>query len=173
MAVARGAGQYTRGVTGRLLAKAVFFAGALLIGTTALGQPVIQIGSAGESAGAREGWVLGVGYNFDFPTLPFEIGGLLQSGTGVETEDAGRAYRVRGFVTARMGMLPAPGFSVYLGGGAGMATRLGGGSESGIAPAGIALAGFEVGRLHIEVQLQREFHEEPVNRWVTAVGVTF
>lgn len=148
-------------------------AGILLAGGTALAQPAIQVGSGGETRGAREEWVLGAGYNVDFPLLPFEVGGLLQGGTGVETEEGEREFPVRAFVTGRMGMLPLPGFSVYLGGGAGVATRLGGNSEAGTVPAGMGFAGFEVGRLHLEVQLQREFHEEPVNRWVTAVGVTF
>ncbi|MDE2973034.1 MAG: hypothetical protein OXU35_12050 [Acidobacteriota bacterium] len=160
-------------MSGRFLAKAVVIAGVLLAGRTALAQPVIQIGSAGESGGAREGWVLGAGYNFDFPVLPFEIGGLVQGGTGIETEGGDTEYPLRAFVTGRMGMLPMPGFSVYVGGGAGVATRLGGETESETVPAGMAFGGFEVGRLHLEVQFQREFHEEPVNRWVTAVGVTF
>lgn len=148
-------------------------AGSLLAGNTALAQPVIQVGSGGESGGAREGWVLGVGYNLDFPTLPFEIGGLVQGGTGIETGDDSREYPLRAFLTGRMGVLPSPGFSVYVGGGGGVATRLGGEAESPTAPAGMAFAGFEVGRLHLEVQFQREFRDEPVNRWVTAVGVTF
>ena len=160
-------------MSGRFLAKAVLATGVVLVGKTALAQPMIQVGSGGETRGAREEWVLGVGYNVDFPLLPFEVGGLVQSGTGVETEDAGREFPIRAFVTGRMGMLPLPGFSVYLGGGAGVATRLGGDAEAGTSPAGMAFAGFEVGRLHLEVQLQREFHEEPVNRWVTAIGVTF
>ncbi len=134
---------------------------------------MVQVGSGGESGGAREGWILGVGYNLDFPVLPLEVGGLLQGGTGIETEDAGREYPVRAFVTGRMGMLPLPGFSVYVGAGGGVATRLGGDSGAGTVAAGMGFAGFEVGRLHLEIQLQREFHEEPVNRWVTAIGVTF
>ena len=158
---------------GRRVARAVVIAVVLFAGKTAFGQPFIQIGSSGETRGAREGWVLGGGYNFDFPLLPFEVGGLVQSGTGVETEDSGREFPVRAFLTAKMGMLPLPGFSVYVGGGAGVATRLGGDAEAGTAPAGMALAGFEVGRLALEVQLQREFHEEPVTRWVTAIGLTF
>lgn len=148
-------------------------AGLLLAGKTVFAQPVIQVGSGGESGGSREGWVFGAGYNFDFPLLPFEVGGLVQGGTGVETETGGKEYPVRAFLTGRMGILPLPGFSVYLGGGGGVATRLGGEGETGTVPAGMAFAGFEVGRLHLEVQLQREFHEDPVNRWVTAVGVTF
>lgn len=144
----------------------------MLLGSTALAQPVIQVGSGGETTGAQEEWVLGGGYNFDFPLLPIEMGLLLQSGLGVETE-AGTAFPVRAFVTGRMGVLPLPGFSVFLGAGAGAATRFGGGTETGTAPAGMGFVGFEVGRVHLEVQLQREFHEEPVNRWVTAIGVTF
>lgn len=160
-------------MSGRFLLKAVVVAVLLLAGKTALAQPLIQIGSGGESGGAREGWVLGAGYNLDFPVLPFEIGALVQGGTGIETEGGDTEYPLRAFLTGRMGMLPMPGFSVYVGGGAGMATRLGGETESETVPAGMAFGGFEVGRLHLEVQLQREFHEEPVNRWVTAVGVTF
>ena len=152
---------------------ALVIAGVLLAGGTAFGQPVVQAGSGGETGGAREGWVFGVGYNFDFPLLPFEIGGLVQSGTGVETETGDREFPVRAFITGRMGVLPLPGFSVYLGGGAGVATRLGGDAEVGTVPAGMGFAGLEVGRLHLEVQLQREFHEEPANRWVTTIGVTF
>ncbi len=148
-------------------------ASVLVFAGTAYGQPMIQVGSGGESRGEREEWVFGAGYNFDFPLLPFEVGGLIQSGTGVETEDSGREFPVRAFVTGRMGMLPLPGFSVYLGGGAGIATRLGGDAETGAVPAGMAFGGFEVGRLHLELQLQREFHEEPVNRWITTIGVTF
>jgi hypothetical protein len=134
---------------------------------------MLQVGSGGESGGAREGWVFGAGYNVDFPLLPLEIGGLVQGGTGIETGADSTEYPVRAFLTGRMGMLPLPGFSVYAGGGGGVATRFGGDSETAAVPAGIAFAGFEVGRLHLEVQLQREFHEDPVNRWVTAVGVTF
>lgn len=166
-------GQYTRGVSGRFLLRAVTATGILVAGNTALAQPVIQVGSGGESGGAREGWVLGVGYNLDFPVLPFEIGGLVQGGTGIETANGDTEYPLRGFLTGRVGMLPMPGFSVYVGGGAGVATRLGGDAESETVPAGMAFGGFEVGRLHLEVQWQREFHEEPVNRWVTAIGVTF
>ena len=148
-------------------------AGVLLAGSDALAQPVIQVGSGGESGGAREGWVFGAGYNFDFPLLPFEIGGLVQGGTGIETGNGETEYPLRAFLTGRVGMLPMPGFSVYVGGGAGAATRLGGETESETVPAGMAFGGFEVGRLHLELQLQRDFHEEPVNRWVTVVGVTF
>ncbi len=157
----------------RFLVRAAIVASLLIFGGTAYGQPMIQVGSGGESRGEREEWVFGAGYNFDFPLLPFEVGGLIQSGTGVETEESGREFPVRAFVTGRMGMLPLPGFSVYLGGGAGIAIRLGGDAETEAAPAGMAFGGFEVGRLHLELQLQREFHEEPVNRWVTAIGVTF
>ena len=160
-------------MSGRFLAKAIVAAAVLLAGRTTLAQPVIQVGSGGESGGAREGWVLGVGYNFDFPVLPFEIGGLVQGSAGIETEGGDREYPLRAFLTGRMGILPLPGFSVYAGGAAGMATRLGGEAESTAVPAGMAFGGFEVGRLHLEVQFQREFHEEPVDRWVTAVGVTF
>ena len=160
-------------MSGRILLRTAVIAGVLFAGRDALAQPVIQIGSGGESGGAREGWVLGAGYNFDFPVLPFEIGGLVQGGTGIETEGGDTQYPLRAFLTGRVGMLPLPGFSVYLGGGAGVATRLGGEAESATVPAGMAFGGFEVGRLHLEVQWQREFHEEPVNRWVTAIGVTF
>ncbi|MCY4626248.1 MAG: hypothetical protein OXE58_01610 [Acidobacteria bacterium] len=160
-------------MSGRFLLRAVVAAGILLAGSTAVAQPLIQVGSGGESRDAREGWVLGAGYNFELPLLPFEVGGLVQGGTGIQTGEDSREYPLRAFVTGRVGMLPLPGFSVYIGGGAGVATRLGGEAESATAPAGMAFGGFEVGRLHLEVQFQREFHEEPVNRWVTTIGVTF
>ena len=160
-------------MSGRRLASAAIAAGILFSGAAAFGQPVVQAGSSGEASGVREEWVLGVGYNFDFPVLPFEVGGLLQAGTGVATGAGGREFPLRGFLTARVGMFPAPGFGAYLGAGAGAAIRFGGDREAGTVPAGIGFAGIEVGRVHLEVQLQREFHEEPMNRWVTAVGVTF
>lgn len=158
---------------GRCIAQAAVLAGVLLVGKTAFGQPFIQIGSSGETSGVREGWILGGGYDFDFPVLPFEVGGMVQGGSGVETEDSGREFPVRAFLTAKMGMLPLPGFSVYVGGGAGVSSRFGGDAEAGTVAAGMAMAGFETGRLHLEVQLQRELHEEPVNRWVTVIGLTF
>lgn len=145
----------------------------LLAAGPVLAQPLVQVGSSSERDRPRNEWSLGVGYEFDFPALPFTVGALGQTGSGIEQGDAGRAFPVRGYLTAKVGMLPTPGFRVYLGGGGGMATRLGGETETETVASGIALAGFAVGPLHLEVQLQRDFAEEPVTRWVTAVGISF
>ena len=171
------AGQYTRRVPqrivlSRLLKVAGVAAALLLVAATASGQAVVQAGSGGEGGGVSERWVLGVGYDFDFPMLPIGVGVLAQSGTGIET-DSGRVFPVRAFLRLKARVFPMPGFNVYLGAGGGAATRLGGDTGGGAAPAGMGFAGFEVGRVHVEVQMQREFHEERINRWVTTVGVTF
>ena len=169
-------GEYTRRMlrcVRRRLAVPAAAAGFLLVAGSAVGQPFAQLGSSSEWDGARNEWAFGAGYDFDFPALPFTVGVLGQTGTGITDGDAGRQFPARGWVTAKMGMLPTPGFRVYLGAGAGVSTRLGGETESAVVSAGMGLAGFQVGRLHMEVQLQRDFGEEPVTRWVTAVGLSF
>ena len=149
---------------------AAVFAGSFA--DPAAAQPLVQVGSSSDRGSARNEWGLGVGYEFDFPALPFTVGALVQTGSGHPGPD-GRMFPARAYATVKVGMLPTPGFRVYLGGGGGVSTRFGGGAESSPRASGMALAGFAVGRLHLEAQLQRDFGEAPVTRWVTVIGLSF
>ena len=140
---------------------------------SAVAQPFVQVGSARDRGGSQSEWALGVGYEFEFLLVPVSVVALGQTGSGVEIADSGRQYPLRGYLAARMGFLPLPGFGVYAGAGGGVSTRAGGGAELAATPSLIALGGFETGRLHLEVQFQRDLGEVPVNRWVTAIGLAF
>ncbi len=159
------------GLSHRLLGPATV--SAVLIAGSAAAQPLVQTGSSSERGSSDSQWSLGVGYEFDFPMLPFTVGVLGQTGTGIERGADGREFPVRAWLTGKMNLLPTPGFGVYLGAGGGVSTRFGGGGEKTPVAAGMALAGLGVGRLHLEVQLQRDFGEAPKTRWVTSVGLSF
>ena len=154
---------------------------AVLAAAPAAAQTLVQVGSSTETAGVSE-WTLGVGYDFDFPALPISVGVLGQTGfgrtdrlpaTGGNEPTVRRSFPARAFGVVKMGLLPAPGFRLYLGLGGGVATRLRAVTEQEMNPAGLALAGFSGGRLTLEVQYQRDFAETAVNRWVYLLGVSF
>lgn len=151
--------------------------GAAFAAAPAAARTQVMVGSASETAGESE-WTLGIGYDFDFPALPFSVGVLGQTGVGRREAsadiEARRTFPARGFGVVKVGLLPAPGFGVHLGAGAGVAARFRAvGADRSWTPAGIALAGFSAGRVSLEVQYQRDFAEEPVNRWVYLLGVAF
>lgn len=154
-------------MAGPRLASALVLAGVLLTGGTAFGQPFVQVGSSGEDEGARDAWLLGGGYTLDAPLMPFDLG------VRAQTTVSGSPHPIRAFVTGTVGMLPMPGFGVYLGGGGGVSAWLGGEEDAETAFAAIAVAGLEVGRLHLEAQYQRDFREAPLTRWATVIGLTF
>ncbi len=151
---------------------------AVLVVRPAEAQPFIQVGSASEPD-ANSQWMLGGGYEIEFFAIPVSAGFLAQTGPGStgepgpDGEEPGRRFPARGYVFARTGMLPTPGFRVYVGAGAGLATRLGGGADASPATSGLGLAGIEVGRVHLEIQIQRDFGDEALTRWVTAMGISF
>lgn len=155
-----------------LIAPAAFFA------RPADAQPFLQVGSASEPD-TNSQWMLGGGYEIEFFAVPVSAGFLAQTGpgstgaAGPDGEDPGRQFPMRGYVFAKTGMLPTPGFRAYVGVGAGLATRLGGGADASPTTSGLGLAGIEVGRVHLELQLQRDFGETALTRWVTAMGITF
>ena len=153
----------------------------VLGGGPAAAQTLVQVGSATETAGVSE-WTLGVGYDFDFPALPITLGLLGQTGfgrtdrlpaTGGGEPTTRRSFPARAFGVVKMGLLPTPGFRLYLGLGGGVATRIRAVTEQAMNPAGLALAGFSGGRLTLEVQYQRDFAETAVNRWAYLLGVSF
>ena len=110
--------------------------------------------SSSDRGSARNEWGLGVGYEFDFPALPFTVGALVQTGSGHPGPD-GRMFPARAYATREGRNAPDPRFPGVSGGGGGVSTRFGGGAESSPRASGMALAGFAVGRLHLEAQLQR------------------
>ena len=160
-------------------------AGLFLVASAgdAAAQMFAQLGSANEPDN-RSQWTAGFGYEHDFPVLPVSVGVVGQVSLGREfptlpggvAEAPGffedRVFPARAFGTVKVGFLPTPGMRVYLGGGPGFSTRLGA-EESARGLAGLGLAGFELGLLSLEVQFQRDFGEEPVNRWVYLLGVSF
>ena len=148
-------------------------AGSAFVAGPALGRPFAQIGSSSARDRASNEWSLGIGYDFSFPALPIAVGVIGQTGSGITEGDSGRQFPVRSYLRARGSMLPAPGFRVYAGAGGGVATRVGGESAEEAVASGMGFGGFEVGRLHLEVQYQRDFAEEARTRWVTAVGLSF
>ncbi len=151
---------------------------AAVLARPAVAQPFIQVGSASETD-ADSQWMLGGGYEIEFFAVPLSAGFLAQTGpgstgeAGPDGEEPGRQFPARGYVFAKTGMLPTPGFRVYVGAGAGLATRLGGGADASPRTSGLGLAGIEVGRVHLEVQFQRDFGDEAQTRWVTAMGISF
>ncbi len=152
---------------------------AALFAAPAEAQPFALIGSwTGVDQGGEE-WMLGGGYEIEFLAVPVSVGFMGQTGPGfrpsigVDEEGVGRRFPARGYAYAKVGMLPTPGFRVYVGGGAGLASRFGGGAESAPQVSGLALLGIQVGRLRLETQYQRDFADEPVNQWMTALGISF
>lgn len=152
---------------------------ALFAAGPAAAQTRVTLGSSSETAGEAE-WTLGIGYDFDFPALPFSIGVLGQTTvgrrepTGAMPGETRRSFPARAFGVLKAGLLPAPGFDAYLGVGGGVSARFRSpGADRTMTPAGIALAGFSAGRVSLEVQYQRDFAEEAVNRWVYLLGVAF
>lgn len=139
----------------------------------AAAQPLVQLAQAREPDSSQAEWTLGVGYQLDFLLFPVGFVALAQTGSGIEFPDAGRRYPVRAYLAARMGFLPIPGVRLYAGGGGGISARIGGGTERQSVPSAIALAGFQTGRLHWELQFQRDLGDAPTHRWVTALGLSF
>ena len=156
----------------------VLAAPAVAVARPADAQPFVQVGSASEPDDKSQ-WMLGGGYEVEFFSIPVSAGFLAQTGPGIhgapgpDGEEAGRQFPARGYLFAKTGMLPTPGFRVYVGAGAGLATRLGGGADASPATSGLGLAGIEVGRIHLELQLQRDFGDAELTRWVTAMGISF
>lgn len=163
------------------LARAALFALPLAFAAgPAAAQPFVLLGSASEPDVDSQ-WMLGGGYEIEFLAVPVSVGFMAQTGPGFtsaglageDEESSGRTYPARGYVFAKGGVLPTPGFRVYVGGGAGLAARLGGGADSSPRTSGVGLLGLQVGRIRLETQLQRDFGEDPLTRWVSALGISF
>ncbi len=145
----------------------------LLAAGSAAAQPLVQIGSAREADAPDSEFHFAGGYEIGFVVLPVSIVAVAQTGSGIRSGEDSRQFPLRGYLTVRAGLLPLPGFRVYLGAGGGMSARTGGEDGLSASPSLIGLGGIATGRLHLEVQYQRDLTDVPVSRWVTAVGLSF
>ncbi len=149
----------------------LFAAVLLLVAAAGSAQPFFQVGSASASGAAGSDWIAGGGWEAHAPVIPVSAGVLVQ--TTIGSEETSDVWPARAYGFVRAGFLPTPLVRAYAGVGAGYALVVSGRDLRESSPAGLALAGFSVGRVSLEVQYQRDFLEEPVNRWVTTVGVSF
>ncbi len=133
-------------------------------------QYFIQFGSGGESDRGTSNWVVGTGVDARLPLAPVSAGLVAQATIPGDLDDG---WPVRAYGLLRAEFLPTPLIRAYVGAGAGYSMVLAPEVDIEGSPAGIAIGGIGVGRIHIEVQYQRDFREEPVNRWATVVGVAF